>query len=163
MLDSICPTLGCKLNAVYKREWETAMKKIRRNWLALVFSAGMVAAVTIVTLKVFADAPVLSIQSLGTNHFFISITNAVPTNSYELRWSLSINDPVNYPWTLLAAPGTNTNWIVDGSDYPLGFFRVSVEQFYSGVPDYQLADPNNPSLGRLSITIDSPTNGSHIP
>ena len=138
------------------------MKKLRRYWPALAFFVGMVTVLTIFTLKALADPPALSIRSLGTNHFFISITNAVPTNGYELHWSLSLNDPEEYPWQLLAEPGSDTNWIVDGGDYPLGFFRVSVEQFYNGVPDYQLADPNNPSLGRLSITIDSPTNGTSI-
>lgn len=139
------------------------MKKIRRYWAVLALSAGLIAVFAIFTLKALADPPVLTIQPLGTNHFFISITNAVPTNSYELHWSLSLNDPVNYPWELATLPGSDTNWIVDMQDYPLGFFRVSVEQFFNGVPDYQLADPNNPSLGRLSITIDSPTNGASIP
>ena|SRR6185312_1167897 len=139
------------------------MNKIKRYWRELTLSVGLVAVFAVFTLTVLADPPGVSIQSLGTNHFFISITNAIPTNGYELHWTVNLNDPTNYPWTLLAQPGSDTNWIVDGSDYPLGFFRVSVEQFYSGVPDYQLADPNNPSLGRLSITIDSPTNGSHIP
>jgi hypothetical protein len=138
------------------------MKKIRRYWPALAFSAGIVAVLAIFTLKALADPPGLTIQPLGTNHYFISITNAVPTNSYELHWSLSLNDPDNYPWELMTEPGSDTNWIVDMLDYPQAFFRVSVEQFYSGVPDYQLADPNNPSLGRLSITIDSPTNGTSI-
>ena len=138
------------------------MKKIRRYWLGLAFFLGIITAFAIFTLKVLADPPGLTIQSLGTNHFYISITNAVPTNGYELHWSLSLNDPDNYPWELLAVPGSDTNWVVDMLDYPQGFFRVSVEQFYSGVPDYQLADPNNPSLGRLSITIDSPTNGTSI-
>lgn len=139
------------------------MNKIRRYWVASALSAGLVAVFAIFTLKVLADQPVLTIQPLGTNHFFISITNAVPTNSYELHWSLSLNDSVDYPWELMTEPGSNTNWTVDMLDYPQAFFRVSVEQFFNGVPDYQLADPNNPSLGRLSITIDSPTNGASIP
>jgi hypothetical protein len=68
----------------------------------------------------------------------------------------------NYPWQLLGEPSADTNWIVDGGEWPLGFFSVSIEQFYNGVPDYALADPNNPSLGALTITIDSPANGSTI-
>jgi hypothetical protein len=30
----------------------------------------------------------------------------------------------------------------------------------NSVPLWELADPNNPGLGILSVTIDSPTNGA---
>jgi hypothetical protein len=49
---------------------------------------------------------------------------------------------------------------IDAGDWPAGYFRTSIEQTYNGIPDYQWANPNDPSLGALSITIDSPTNGA---
>jgi hypothetical protein len=56
-------------------------------------------------------------------------------------------------------PG-QTNFWIDGSDYASGFFRASIGTNYSGIWDFQLANPNDPSLGPLSLTIDSPTNGA---
>ena len=60
--------------------------------------------------------------------------------------------------------GTNeagqTSFWVDGGEYAMGFFQAAIGTNYSGMWDFQLANPNDPSLGALSITIDSPTNGA---
>ena len=137
------------------------MKIIRRYYLAVASCLGIGATLTFIAFNLLADppAPVLTISSLGTNTFNFVVTNGVSTN-YELYWTPVLNDPSNYPWTLITV-GTNgqTNFSVNAAGWSVGFFRATVEQFYSGIPDYELADPNNPSLGPLTITIDSPTNG----
>jgi hypothetical protein len=140
------------------------MRTLKRNWIGLAAVLSAAFAATIVVLTALADdpQPMLGITSLGTNQFSIAIINGTSTNVYELYWTPVLNNG-NYPWILIGVGSTGeTNFYVDVGEWPSGFFRVSIEQFYNGVPDYELADPNNPSLGPLSITIDSPTNGSTI-
>jgi hypothetical protein len=127
--------------------------------------SGLVAGAAIVVsiLTVLAQSvpqPVLSITSLGTNQFQIGITNGVTNALYELHWRAALED-VNSPWQLLTTnvAGQTSFWI-DGSEYASGFFRAAIGTNYSGIWDFQLANPNDPSLGALSITIDSPLNGS---
>jgi hypothetical protein len=139
------------------------MKKNRRFGITLAACLGIGAAVTII-LNVFADAPppALTISSLGTNQFSLVVTNGVGSGTnYEIYWTPVLNDAVDYPWTLITVGSTGqTNFPINAAGWSVGFFRASFEQFYSGIPDYELADPNNPSLGPLTITIDSPLNGA---
>ena len=104
--------------------------------------------------------PVLSITSLGTNQFQIGITNGVTNALYELQWRAVLEDATS-PWQLLTTnvAGQTSFWI-DGSEYASGFFRASIGTNYGGFWDFQWANPDDPSLGPLAITIDSPTNGA---
>ena len=45
-----------------------------------------------------------------------------------------------------------------------GYFRAAVGSDWDGdgIPNYQDAQPNNPATGILTITIDSPANGSTV-
>jgi len=108
-----------------------------------------------------AQQPVLRIESLGTNQFNIVITNGVTTTNYTLFWTPSLADE-NYPWKVIGI-GTigQTNFIVNGDPWPVGFFRMLIgkDQDGDGWPEWQDAQPLNPNVGILSITIDSPTNG----
>jgi hypothetical protein len=124
-------------------------------------AASAVIAVSILTvLAQSVPQPVLSITALGTNQFQIGITNGVTNVLYELHWRAVLDD-VNNPWQVLTTNvAGQTNFWIDGSDYASGFFRASVGTNYSGIWDFQLANPNDPSLGPLSITIDSPLNGA---
>ncbi len=111
-----------------------------------------------------APQPVLTIAPLGSNQFNIVITNGVSTTNYTLFWTPVLNDEI-YPWQVL---GTNavgaTNFTVDGGEWPIGFFKVliGIDQDGDGVPEWMDAQPLNPNVGILSITIDSPTNGMVI-
>jgi len=44
--------------------------------------------------------------------------------------------------------------------YPTGFFRAILDT--NSIPLWEAADPNNPALGALSISIDTPTNSSTL-
>ena len=137
------------------------MKILRRYWLVLVSCLGVGTILMVVGFSVFADAPqpVLSISSLGNSQFSLVVTNGVATTNYEVHWTYILAN-TNVPWQLIGVGSLGeTNFTVDTTGWPIGFFRVSLEQTFNGIPDYQLADPNNPSLGALTITIDSPTNG----
>jgi hypothetical protein len=141
------------------------MKTFKTNWMAFTALAGLAVTLGAIAIDAFAQSapPVLTITPQGSNQFSILITNGVANTNYELYWTPVLGDVAVYPWTLISVGTTGqTNWTVDGSDWPVSFFRVSIQQYYNGIPDYELADPNNPSLGPLSITIDSPTNGSNV-
>lgn len=140
------------------------MKRIKKLSvvLASLFGAG---AVIVTALNVFADVqpPVLTISSLGSNQFSIVITNGGATN-YTLFWTPALADQ-NYPWEVLGVAGVGeTNFLVDGEEWPSGYFRVlvGVDRDGDGVPDWQDADPLNPNVGQLQVIIYSPANGSTI-
>jgi hypothetical protein len=65
-----------------------------------------------------------------------------------------------YPWTWAATgiPG-QSNFVVTGV-YDTGFYRAILDT--NAVPLWEAADPNNPSLGPLTIYIDNPANGSTL-
>jgi hypothetical protein len=136
------------------------MKNNKKTWASAILG---VAATVIVAVKVFAapPPPVISIGSLGTNQVSITITNGVSTANYDLYWTPLLGNP-NYPWTAAAIGSTGqTNFLLDMGDISSGFFRVLLEDT-NGIPPWKAADPNNPGLGVLAITIDSPTNNSML-
>lgn len=119
------------------------------------------AVVTGIALLANAQQPVLKISDLGGSQFFIEITNAVHTN-YTLYWTPALANP-NYPWIVL----TNTevggsNFLVDAGGWDTGWFRVLTGTDFDGdgIPEWMDAQPQNPSVGILSVTIDSPVNGT---
>lgn len=128
------------------------------------FSIAAFLAVTtvIVAVKTFAQIPppTLSITAAGTNTYNVAVGNSVAGTSYALQWTPVLNS-ADYPWTV-AAIGTNgqTNFYFNGEGYSMGFFMALVNT--NTIPPWELADPNNPSLGILAIYIDSPTNGAVI-
>lgn len=134
-----------------------------QQFIACAFAAGAVAVGSLLT--VFAQSvpqPVLSITALGTNQFLIGITNGVTNATYELHWRPAL-DNTNYPWQVIATNDLGqTNFSVDAGLWDYGYFRVSVgaDADGDGVPDWADADPNNPAVGILSLTIDSPVNGA---
>jgi hypothetical protein len=104
---------------------------------------------------------VLSITPLGSNQFNIVITNAVATN-YTLFWTPALENPL-YPWQVLGVGETGqTNFIVNGGEWPLGFLRVMVGDDFDGdlIPEWMDAQSFNPNVGALRVTIDTPINGT---
>jgi hypothetical protein len=140
------------------------MKIIKNNRLTAVSLTLISVALLVAAYCAMAQTappPGVTISALGSNQYSVVITNGALTN-YELYWTPVLGDST-YPWQLIAL-NTNgaTNFPVDGGEFSSGFFKATVEQVFNGVADYQLADPNNPSLGILTVTITSPTNGAVI-
>jgi hypothetical protein len=132
------------------------------NWWSRALALGLVLIALVgLIYSALATAPVLTIAPLGSNQFNIVITNAVTTTNYTLFWTPVLSDQ-NYPWQVL---GTNavgeTNFIVDGGTWQSLFFKVLLgsDSDGDGVLQWQDAQPDNPNVGILSVTIDSPTNG----
>jgi hypothetical protein len=109
------------------------------------------------------DPPVLTISNLGSNQFSITITNATAPTNYLLYWTPSLSDS-NYPWEIVATNATGeTNFMMDANGWPVGFFKVLVgdgDVDGDGVPAWMDAQPENSAVGALTVTIDSPINGS---
>lgn len=134
------------------------MERLKKYPLA-VLAVGIV--IVAVSLKALSQTtPVLNITSLGTNQFAITFTNNIGTSSFDVQTTPILNDPEDYPWTWAAigVPG-QTNFTVTGL-YDSGFYRAILDT--NSVPLWEAADPNNPSLGPLTIYIDSPANGSTL-
>ncbi len=110
----------------------------------------------------FGDVPqpVLKITPLGTNQVQIVITNGVGYTNYQIYRTPLLGD-TNYPWVYSAtgAVGQTTFTIDKGIDTS-GFFRASIgyDLDGDGIPGWMDANDNDPAIGVLSITIDSPTN-----
>lgn len=136
------------------------MKTTKSKWLLFlgIISGGLIIAATAITAWA-QSAPFLTITNLGTNQYSISFTNNIGSSAYDLQWTPVLAN-ADYPWTwaVIGVPG-QTNYIVS-STYQTAFFRTILD---TNIPPlWEAADPNNPALGALSITIDSPTNGSNV-
>jgi hypothetical protein len=140
----------------------------KRGRLARVlgFRIGLIGCIGALVYSALADAPpVITIAPLGGNQFNITVTNATSPTNYLLEWTPVFAD-TNYPWLAVAtnAPG-QTNFAMDASAWPKGFFRVLAgdgDVDGDGIPSWMDAQPFNSSVGVLSVTIDSPLNGSSI-
>jgi hypothetical protein len=103
--------------------------------------------------------PGLSIQLASTNQALLTVTNAVAGNSYEIY---SIQD-LGGTWSLMLTGAVNeTNFTVPTTPELYRFYkaRTGNDDDGDGVPNFKDGNPNDPSVGVLTITIDFPANGS---
>jgi hypothetical protein len=139
------------------------MKTLKGYGITLISCLGVSAAVVLIAINVFADAPqpAITISSLGSNQFLVAITNSLSTTNYTLFWTPVLADP-NNPWEAIAAGSVGqSNFMVDGGAYPVGFFRVALVPA-TGVPPWERADPNDPNSPILSVSITIPADGSVV-
>lgn len=126
---------------------------------------GFMACVGFVVYSTFADPPpVLTIAPQGGSQYSIIVTNATSPTNYTLFWRPSLTDS-NYPWQVVGYGGIGeTNLTVDAGVWPVGFFKVLVGGDQDGdlVPEWMDAQPQNPAVGALTVTIDSPLNGTTL-
>jgi hypothetical protein len=118
-------------------------------------------ATVIVAVKTLAQIPppVLAITPLGTNTYSIAIANGVPATTYGIYWTPVLGN-TDYPWMVLVGTNGQTNFMLNMEQYDSGFFMGAVNT--NGIPPWELANPSDPSLGILSVTIDSPANGAAL-
>jgi hypothetical protein len=139
------------------------MKKLRRYWLGLASCLSAGAMLAFIAHNVFADAPppALTISSLGSNEFNVTITNSLATTNYTLFWAPALNDPDN-PWEVLSVGAVGqSNFTVDASGFPALFFRAALISS-AGVPPWEAADPSDPNSPILSVSITIPADGSIV-
>jgi hypothetical protein len=108
--------------------------------------------------------PVLMIVPTNGNQVLLTISNAVASTNYEIYRTPLLND-TNFPFILhLVGSVGQSNFVADMGVESLAFFRASIgtDLDGDGVQDWLDAAPLDPTIGILSITIDSPTNGASI-
>jgi hypothetical protein len=142
--------------------------KIQKNNLAAWLPGGlaMAALSSWAVWETWGDvpAPVLKATLVSTNQVNVTITNGVSTANYELYWTPVLADP-DYPWTLLVSGSLGqTNFGVLMNSTETVFIRAAIGTDWDGdgVANYKDARPSDPSIGTLTVTIESPTNGSTI-
>lgn len=139
----------------------TPIKKHPQSRIFYPTLAGLVALICIVAVFAEAQQPVLRISNLGSNQFSILITNGISSTNYTLFWTPALEDQ-NYPWQVLTNSTVGeSNFIVNAAGWEAGFFKVLVGTDFDGDgwPEWSDAQPQNPAVGILSVTIDSPING----
>jgi hypothetical protein len=90
--------------------------------------------------------------------FLLTVYNDIGPTNYEIWTTPVLTDP---SWTLVTngLPG-QTNFAVNMGPFETEFYRALMDT--NTIPVWELADPNNPSEGILTVFIDSPTNGAVI-
>lgn len=71
----------------------------------------------------------------------------------------------SHPFNLLSVGDQGqTNFTVDAGAWMSLYFKVSVGTDWDGdgIPNFMDANPSDSSVGALSVTIDSPVNGSAL-
>ena len=120
--------------------------------------------ITFIAFNLFADAPppALTISSLGSNQFLVTVTNSVNTTNYTLFWTPVLGNETEYPWEAISTGAVGqASFTISGGGYQVGFFQVALISS-SGVPPWEAADPSNPNSPILSVNIVSPANGSVV-
>ena len=137
------------------------MQIVKKFWTKL---AGTVLAVVVITLIAKSQSmppPVISIAVTNTNQLAITVTNGMSNVNYSLYNQHVLGD---LTWVFITnpAPGV-TNFVVNMGPFFEGFYIVTAStNWNTNSPNWDLADPNNPGLGVLTVTIVSPANGAVI-
>ncbi len=109
------------------------------------------------------NGPGISILSLTNDQFSLTVTNGSSTNQYEIQRREAFDEL--HPWNYEVGGTTGqTNFTVDMGIQQIGFFRAipCVDCDHDGYDNWLDANPNDPAVGILTITIDSPLNGSTV-
>ena len=136
-----------------------------RAKIAAIVGAGLALLILAAARPVSASPPGLSITLMASNTIQLTVTNGSPVGAYDLYWKEFLDAVPGWDWDWLATGTTGqTNFVVDISETETGFFvAVSGDDFDGdGVPNEKDARPFDPTIGILTVTIESPANGSTV-
>jgi len=138
------------------------MQTVEKCWTKL---AGTILAVLIITLFARSQTvppPVISIALTNTTELAITVTNGVPYANYIL-YNQHILGGTNWTFVTNPVPGVS-NFVVNPGPYFEGYYIVTGSTNWNngGIPNWDYADPMNPGLGVLTVSIVSPAQGSVI-
>jgi hypothetical protein len=124
-----------------------------------------VLALSLVSYRMLAQVPqpVLKIAPTNGTQLNISITNAIASTNYEIYWTPIL--ATNFPWTLLLVGSVGqSNFVADMGIDTVGFYKAGIGSDWDidTFPNYMDANPFDATIGALSLTIDSPTNGASL-
>jgi len=130
--------------------------------------ATVLAAVLLLTLIFTARFawginPGLSITLTAPDTIRLTVTNGVTNGVYEVYWKEFLDSDTDWEWI---ATGTNgqTAFLVDISDTETGFFIALDGGDFDAdnVLNIQDARPFDRNIGILTVTIETPANGSNV-
>lgn len=115
-----------------------------------------------VTYNPSNNLPYLTIAPTGTNQVTVTIINGITNTIYEIYGVEFLTDT---NWALVAE-GTagQTNFVFPTDQMNTEFFQaVNGNDFDGdGIPNWEDARPFDPSVGLMTVTIESPANGSNV-
>lgn len=105
--------------------------------------------------------PILSIAPTNSNQLSITVTNGVSYANYVLYNQHVLGG--SWVYVTNPVPGV-TNFVVNPGPYFQGFYMVtgSTNWNNNGIPNWDYADPTNPGIGVLTVSIVSPAQGAVI-
>lgn len=137
------------------------MKTIKKYWFLA--AGAIVAGIALLAKAQTVPQPAITIAITNTNELVITVTNGVSYGYYSLYNQHVLGTG---PWTLISTNGAldDTNFLVNPGPYFEGFYYVIASTNWNdnGIPNWDLADPNNPGLGALTVSIVSPSQGQII-
>jgi len=141
------------------------MKTIKKHGIALASLLGVgwtLLGFVLTTMAQTVPAPVLTVAATNTNQLLITVTNGVSYGNYIL-YNQHVLGSSNWTFITNPVPGV-TNFLVNMGPYFYGYYMVtgSTNWNNNGIPNWDYADPNNPGLGVLTVTIVSPSQGQII-
>jgi hypothetical protein len=141
------------------------MKTIKKHWLALSGLLGVGGALIGIVATAIAQTvppPVLSIAVTNGTQLSITVTNGVSYGNYIL-YNQHVLGGSEWTFVTNPVPGVS-NFVVNMGPFFEGFYLVTGSTNWNngGIPNWDYADPANPGLGVLSVTIVSPSQGQII-
>lgn len=137
------------------------MKTIGRYSITLagIFASGLIVVAALTARS--QTAPFLTLAATGTNQLTITITNAIPADSYEVWWTPVLGNTAAYPWSAAAVGNIGqSNFVLNMNGLQMGFFYGLLDT--NAVPLWEEASPGTPGSPILQVTIISPANGSTL-
>jgi hypothetical protein len=149
---------------VEEKRMQTLNKRLKESkwvvWSATLTIAALMLALCISIVR--ADPPFgLTIQVTNSTQLRLTITNAVATNAYEIQRRDAFD--AFYPWVHETNGGLGqTNFTLEMGIRTMGFFQAvpCLDCDLDGIENWRDANPYDVNVGILTITIDSPANGS---
>jgi hypothetical protein len=141
------------------------MKTIKKHWLALaglLGTAGLLMGIVLTTLAQSVPPPLFSISVTNATQLSITVTNGVSYADYTLYNQHVLGSP---DWTFITNPPPGvSNFVVNMYPFFDGFYTIvgSTNWNNGGIANWAYADPKDPGLGVLTVTIVSPANGAVI-
>ncbi len=107
--------------------------------------------------------PGLSAALTSSNTLLLTVTNGVSTEYYTVYSKAALQTNFSWSGSITGALG-QTNFTVPLGPGLSGFFKAEsgTDRDGDGIPNWEDANPNDPNVGILTITIVSPTNGSTL-
>jgi hypothetical protein len=134
-----------------------------RGKLSILIAASLALSILLTVRLVWATPPGLSIKVTAPNQLQLTVTNGVTNGIYSIYWREFLNSPPDWDWLTVGTTG-QTNFLIDISETETGFFEAVATDDIDGdlVVNEQDARPFDPSIGIVTVTIETPANGANV-